>query len=87
MRKNKQTFITRQIPITYNIIYFTRISYKNYAGHEVSKYYLVGDFKNQEIEIADFNKLLNTKKSLDVSNYLNSPIDVDLMNILLKAIS
>lgn len=84
--KLNEAFTSKKIPIYHKIFYLVDISYKDYKDKEVHEYYLVGNFQNQEIEGKDYKELLNTQHELNVGDYLNSPVDDMIMDILMKTL-
>ena len=86
-QKLNEAYVDRKIPIYCEISYLVKIEYNDYSDKQVSKYYSVGNFQNQEIEEVKYNQFLNTQYSLDVGDYLNSPIDDKMMDILMKTLN
>lgn len=85
--KLNEAFNSKKIPIYHKIFYLIDISYKDYNDRDVNKYYLVGDFQNQEIGEKDYQQLLNTQYELDIGDYLNTPVDDKIMDILIKVLN
>lgn len=84
--KLNEAFTSKKISIYHKIFYLVDISYKDYNDKEVHEYYLVGDFQNQEIAGKDYKELLNTQHELNAGDYLNSPVDDKIMDILMKTL-
>lgn len=79
-----ENFTTEKTQIAHNIFYLVKLSYNNYNDKIVNKYYYVGNFDNMQIDEKSYLQYLKTQYTLNVGDYLNSPVDKELARILVK---